>query len=89
MPRKKKKPVSFENKAKKRQETLTNFYIQRLTQVCHDPKAVWELTKDPHNIFRPNEQELTDILAELNRRVIAGEIAPEIRHKIIEGINYQ
>ncbi|MGK7958178.1 MAG: hypothetical protein AB4063_23415 [Crocosphaera sp.] len=89
MPRKKKKPVNLEDKRKNRRDTMTNFYIHRLTEVCHDPKKVWELTKDPSNIFRLNEQEINDVLTELERRVSLGEIDPEIKDKIIQGINYQ
>jgi hypothetical protein len=51
MPRKKKKPINLEDKRKARRDTITNFYIRRLTEVCHDPQKVWKLTKDPTNIF--------------------------------------
>ncbi|MEL4896116.1 hypothetical protein [Crocosphaera sp. Alani8] len=89
MPRKKKKPVNLEDKRKNRRDTITNFYLNRLTEVCNDPQQVWKLTKDPTNIFRLNEQELNDVLTELNRRVSVGEIDPQVRNKIIQGINYQ
>ncbi len=89
MPRKKKKPVNLEDKRKNRRKTMTNFYIRRLTEVCHDPQKVWELTKNPNNILRLNEQEINDVLTELNRRASVGEIDPEIKEKIIQGLNYQ
>ncbi len=89
MPRKRKKPVNLEDKQKNRRETMTNFYIRRLTEVCHDPQKVWELTKNPNNILRLNEQEINDVLTELNRRASVGEIDPEIKEKIIQGLNYQ
>ncbi len=89
MLRKKKKPVNLEDKQKNRRDTITNFYINRLTEVCDDPQKVWHLTKDPANIFRLNEQELNDVLTELDRRLSVGEISPEVRKKIIQGINYQ
>ena len=89
MPRKKKKPINFKDKLKQRKETITNFYVNRLSQVSDDPQKVWELTKDPTNMFRTNEEELTNILAELDRRVLVGEIDPEVRTKIIQGINYK
>ncbi len=88
MPRKKKKPVNLEDKQKNRKETMTNFYIRYLTEVCNDPQKVWELTKDPNNFFRLNEQEINDVLTELDRRALFGEIDPEIKEKIIQGINY-
>lgn len=89
MPRKKKKPINLEDKQKNRREVMTNFYIHRLTEVCNDPQKVWELTQDPNNIFRLNEQELNDILTELECRASVGEIDPYIKEKIIQGINYQ
>ena len=89
MPRKKKKPINLKDKLKQRKETITNFYVNRLSQVSDDPQKVWKFTKDPTNIFRTNEEELTNILAELDRRVLVGEIDPEVRTKIIQGINYQ
>ncbi len=89
MPRKKKKPVNLEDKLKQRRETITNFYIRRLTEVCSEPQKVWNLTKDPNNIFRFNEQELNDVIAELDRRASVGEIDPKIKEKIIQGINYK
>ncbi|MEL4896526.1 hypothetical protein [Crocosphaera sp. Alani8] len=89
MPRKKKKPINLKDKLKQRKETITNFYVNRLSQVSDDPQKVWELTKDPTNMFRTNEEELTNILAELDRRVLVGEIDPEVRTKIIQGINYK
>ncbi len=89
MPRKRKKPVNLEDKQKNRRETMTNFYIRRLTEVCDHPKKVWNLTKDPNNILRLNEQEINDVLTELDRRLSVGEISPEVRKKIIQGINYQ
>ncbi|MEL4898246.1 hypothetical protein [Crocosphaera sp. Alani8] len=89
MPRKKKKPINLKDKLKQRKETITNFYVNRLSQVSDDPQKVWELTKDPTNMFRTNEEELTNILAELDRRVLVGEIDPQVRTKIIQGINYQ
>ncbi len=89
MPRKLKLPVNLEDKRKDRRETITNFYIRRLTEVCNDPHQVWKFTKDPTNIFRLNSQELNDVLTELDRRASVVEIDPEIRDKIIQGINYQ
>ena len=88
MPRKLKKPVNLEDKRKNRRETMANFYIRRLTEVCHDPQQVWKLTKDPTNIVRLNEQEINDVLTELERRISVGEIDPEVRDKIIQGLNY-
>ncbi len=89
MPRKKKKPVNLEDKQRNRRETMTNFYIRRLTEVCNDPQKVWELTKDPNNILRLNEQEINDVLTELERRASVVEIDPQIKEKIIQGINYK
>lgn len=89
MPRKKKKPVNLEYKQKNRRDTMTNFYIRRLTEVCHNPEKVWNLTKNPTNIFRLNEQEINDVLTELDRRLLVVEIDPDIRAKIIQGINYR
>ncbi len=89
MPRKKKKPIDLEDKRQNRRETMTNFYIRRLTEVCNNPQKVWELTTNPNNILRLNEQELNDVLTELDRRLSLGEIDPEIKEKIIQGLNYQ
>ncbi len=89
MPRKLKLSIHLEDKLKQRRETITNFYIRRLTEVCSEPQKVWKLTKDPNNIFRFNEQELNDVIAELDRRASVGEIDPKIKEKIIQGINYQ
>ncbi|EAZ88623.1 hypothetical protein [Crocosphaera chwakensis] len=89
MPRKKKKPINLEDKQRNRRETMTNFYINRLTEVCHNPEQVWKLTKDPNNILRLNSQEINDVLTELDRRVAVGEIDSYIKEKIIKGINYQ
>ncbi len=87
MPRKKKKASTLEEKLINRRQTLTNFHLKRLIQVSNDPQQVWELTKNPDNIFRLTEQELDDVLVELDRRLLNGEIDQNIKEKILKGVN--
>ncbi|ACK74065.1 hypothetical protein PCC7424_5496 (plasmid) [Gloeothece citriformis PCC 7424] len=85
--KKKDKYVNLNYVKETHEEKVIKFFIKRLIEIVDNPQLIWQITKDPTNIFRTTDEQLEQILKGLEEKVKSQELNSEIYEKIKAAIN--